>query len=173
MEVSTFLILAILFIIIISMSLMIEDSKYRLAFYLVCGLGFLTILNMYLGITYYISLRNDSGIQGPQGEKGPQGVKGPSGECTYSSSCGIPDARTLILNSANKLYGINTQCLDTPTLSNCNNNQALLDQALPIHNTIGMLEQVAYQTTMSRTDFENKLNVCLQDPDNCTQDVNF
>jgi hypothetical protein len=173
MDLSTFLILVIFFILILSISMMIEDMKYRLAFYMVCALGFLTLLNIYLGISYYISLRNDAGVQGPQGDKGPQGVQGPPGNCSYSSSCSIPDARNLILTAANKLYGINTQCLDTPSLSNCNNNQAILDQARPINSTIGMLEQIAYQTTMSRTDFQNKLNVCLQDPDNCTEDVNF
>jgi hypothetical protein len=172
MELTTFLILCVILVILMSISLMIEEIKYRLAYYLVCALGFLVIMNIYLGITYYISLRNDPGVQGPQGDKGPQGASGQPGNCSYSAECGIKNARTLILDTANKMYGIDTGCLDTPNLTTCG-SQSTLDLATPINSQINMLEQIAYSTSMSQSDFTSKLSVCLQDPENCNEDTEF
>lgn len=172
MDLTTFLILTIIFLIVQSIAFMIPELKYRIAYFMVVGLAALTIMNIYLAITYYIALRNDSGIQGPQGDKGPQGVQGASGKCSYSDKCGIPDARNLILNTANKMYNIPTTCLDKPNIDNCG-NQATLDQATPINTQINLLEQIAYKTKMAQSDFMNKINQCLQDSQNCTEDVQF
>jgi len=172
MDVTTLLILIVIFVIIASIANMIHELKYKIVFYMVIALASLTIMNIYLAITYYISLRDDPGIQGPQGNTGPQGVVGAPGHCTYSDTCGIQDARNLILTSANQLYNISTQCLDTPTLTTCL-NQSTLDQATPINAQINLLEQIAYTTTMAKTDFMNKINICLQDSEQCTEDVQF
>ena len=172
MDVTTLLILIIIFVIIVSISLMINEMKYKIAYYMVIALAALTIMNIYLAITYYISLRDTPGVQGAQGNSGPKGVAGAPGHCTYSDKCGIPDARNLILTTANQMYNIPTTCLDTPSISTCG-NQSTLDQATPINAQINILEQIAYSTTMAQTDFMSKLNLCLQDPQNCTEDVQF
>uniref|UniRef100_A0A6C0HNC2 Uncharacterized protein n=1 Tax=viral metagenome TaxID=1070528 RepID=A0A6C0HNC2_9ZZZZ len=172
MDITTLLILIVIFVIIASIANMIHEMKYKLVFYMVIALASLTIMNIYLAITYYISLRDDPGIQGPQGNVGPQGITGAPGHCTYSDSCGIPDARNLILTTANRMYNIAIPCIDSPSISTCG-NQSTLDQATPINAQINLLEQIAYTTTMAQTDFMSKINLCLQDPQNCSEDVQF
>lgn len=172
MNLVVFLILSVLIVIIIVVGFLIEETKQRLCYYACVGLGCFVIMNMYLGITYYISLRNDPGVQGQQGNKGPQGIVGQPGKCTYADQCGIPNARTLILNTASKMYDIPDTCLDTPTLQTCG-SQTILDEAIPINNQINMLEQIAYSTTMAQTDFTEKLNVCLKDSNSCMDPTDF
>jgi len=172
MELSTFLILLIFAIIFISIGFMINDTKYRIAYYMVVGLLCLCILNIYLSVVYYIQLRNDVGIIGPQGKKGLKGPKGPSGKCSFSEKCGIENPRRIILNTAEQMYGISKQCLDSPDIKNCQ-DQDTLEEANLISSQINMLEKIAYSTTMSQKDFEKKLKICLQDPNNCMDPTDF
>jgi len=152
---------------------MIQDTKYKICYYAIVVLLFLSALNVYLSIIYYIQLRNNPGIPGSQGPKGPKGSSGSSGICSFSTSCGITDPRTKILNIAGTMYDISTNCLDKPTLSNCNNDQDILEQAMPINKQINMLEQIAYSTTMSEADFISKLDVCLKDSNDCMDKTDF
>lgn len=172
MELSTFLILIIFAIVFISIGFMIEETKYKVAYYMVLILLCLCVLNIYLSVVYYIQLRNDVGIIGPQGKKGPKGPKGASGKCSFSEKCGIDNARSIILNTAEQMYNIPQMCLDKPTLDNCD-SQETLDEANIINNQINMLEKIALNTTMSQKDFENKLKVCLQDSNNCLDPTDF
>jgi len=173
MELSTFLILLIIVLILISIGFMIPETKYKIAYFMIICLLGLSILNVYLSIVYYIKLRNDPGIPGEMGVKGPTGVKGISGKCSFSETCEIKDARDKILNVANTMYNISKECLDTPTLENCNNDQNVLEQAIPINKQIDMLTKIAYSTTMSEKDFMDKLNVCLNDSNSCMDATNF
>jgi len=173
MDLTTLLIILIIFVIFFSVSFMIEDIKYRVSYYMILALLFLASLNIYLSIVYYIQLRNTSGVQGQIGPKGPKGVQGTSGKCSFSEKCGVTDARQKIINIANKMYNIDTNCLDNPSLDTCDNNQDTLDQAIPINTQINMLEQIAYSTTMSEEDFISKLNVCLQDSNSCMDATDF
>ncbi len=173
MELTTLLIILIIFVIFFSISFMIHDIKYRVSYYMILALLFLASLNIYLSVIYYIQLRNTTGVQGQLGPKGPKGVQGSSGKCSFSEKCGITDARTKIINIANKMYNIDTKCLDEPTLANCNNDQDVLDQARPINTQVNMLEQIAYSTTMSEKDFISKLNVCMQDSNSCMDPTDF
>ena len=173
MDLSTFLILLIISLILISIGFMIPDTKYKIAYFMIICLLGLSILNVYLSIVYYIKLRNDPGIPGEIGKKGPSGVKGIPGKCSFTETCNIKDARTKILNVANTMYDISKDCLDTPTLENCNNDQNILEQAIPINKQINMLEKIAYSTKMSEPDFLNKLKVCLNDSNSCMDDTTF
>jgi len=148
MELSTFLILLIIALILIAIGFMIPELKYQIAYFMIICLLSLSILNIYLSIVYYIKLRNDPGLPGEMGKKGPHGVKGVSGKCSFTETCDIKDAREKILNVANTMYDISTTCLDKPTLENCNNNQDMLEQAIPINKQINMLEKIAYSTKM-------------------------
>lgn len=172
MELSTFLILIVILVILFAISLMIHETKYRIAFYMIIALGFLSILNVYLTISYYVVLRNDPGVPGDIGPKGPKGVKGNPGKCTFSEECGIMDARKKILNIASSMYDIENDCLNNPTMDTCKEADKL-EQALPINSQINMLEQIAYQTKMSEKDFMDKLKICLTDAEKCNESVDF
>ena len=167
MDLSTLLIILIVFIIAFSISFFILETKYRIAYYMILALLFLSGLNIYLSIVYYIQLRNTPGIPGVQGDKGPTGVKGAPGKCSFTSTCGIDDPRDKILGVANTMYNIPKNCLDNPTLATCGNSQDTLDEAMPINKQINMLEKIAFSTTMAEADFMDKISVCLQDSNSC------
>ena len=172
MDLSTLLILLIFAVIFISIGFMIPETKYKIAYFMILMLLFLSVLNIYLSVVYYIQLRNDPGIPGTQGAKGKQGAKGVPGKCSFSEKCGINDARNIILNTANTMYNIPQECLDKPSLKTCK-DQNTLDEAMPVAAQINMLEKIAYSTTMSQADFENKLKVCLQDSNGCMDPTDF
>lgn len=172
MELSTFLIILIFAVIFISIGFMIPETKYKIAYYMILMLLFLSVLNIYLSVVYYIQLRNDPGIPGPQGAKGVKGAKGAPGKCSFTEKCGINNARQIILDTANSMYDIPQTCLDKPSLNTCK-DQDTLDEAMIINTQVNMLEKIAYSTTMSQKDFENKLKVCLQDSNQCMDPTDF
>ena len=172
MNLATFLILFMIALILIAVGFTIKELKYKVAYFLiVCLLG-LTGLNVYSSIVYYIKLRNDPGIPGEIGKKGPTGVKGAPGKCSFTEKCEIVDARAKILNVANSMYNIPIPCLDNPTLTTCS-NQDTLEKAIPIKAQIDMLESIAYSTQMTEKDFMSKINVCIQDSNNCMDPTDF
>ena len=106
MDLSTFLILLIIVLILISIGFMIPEPKYKISYFMiVCLLG-LTVLNVYMSIVYYIQLRNDPGLPGAVGNKGPTGVKGLPGKCSFTQTCEIKNPRDKIIAVANTMYGI-------------------------------------------------------------------
>jgi hypothetical protein len=172
MELSTFLILLIIVLILISIGFMIPETTYKVAYFMiVCLLG-LTILNVYMSIIYYIQLRNDPGVVGSIGNKGPTGVKGLPGKCSFTQTCEIENARDKIVAVANTMYGISKDCIDKPSISSCG-DQDTLEQAMPINQQINMLEQIAYSTNMAEADFMTKIQVCLEDSNNCMDATDF
>jgi len=171
MELTTFLIILIISLIFISVGFMINETKYKIAYFMCVVLFALCILNVYLSVIYYIQLRNTPGVQGKIGQKGPQGSMGTPGQCSFEETCNIKDARTKILNIANTMYDIPIDCLDNPQ-ANCK-SQEQLEQAIPINAQINMLEKIAYSTTMGETDFLKKLQVCLQDSNSCMEPTDF
>ena len=151
---------------------MIPETTYKVAYFMiVCLLG-LTILNVYMSIVYYIQLRNDPGVAGTIGKKGPTGVKGLPGKCSFTKTCEIENARDKIVSVANTMYGISKDCINTPTLTTCG-DQDTLEQAMPINQQINMLEQIAFNTNMSTEDFMTKIEVCLEDSNNCMDATDF
>lgn len=173
MELATILIVLIIFIIAFSISFFIQETKYRIAYYMILALLFLSALNVYLSIVYYIQLRNITGIPGAQGEKGPTGVKGAPGKCSFTETCKIDNAREKILNVANTMYNIPVSCLDKPSLESCGKSQDTLEQAIPINTQINMLEKIAFSSTMGEKEFMDKLQVCMQDSNSCMDPTDF
>lgn len=152
---------------------MIPEVKYKIAYFMIICLLGLSVLNIYLAVVYYIQLRNDAGVPGQQGPKGPQGAKGAPGKCSYAKQCGIPNAREIILDTAIQMYSdIPRGCLNEPSSATCG-DQNTLEEAMPINNQINMLEKIAYSSTMSEDDFKAKLNVCLQDSNQCMDPTDF
>lgn len=166
MQLTTVLILVLVYLTCITISLFIDEMKLRLAFYLLVGLGTLCFLNIYLTVVYYIKLRNEPGVPGLQGPKGPKGVRGDPGGCSYSTTCGIPNARGQILNIAKDMFGIEKKCLNEPSIKNCNDKQTM-DKANPINDQIDMLEKIASTSSYSEEDFMRKVKTCLNTPDKC------
>ena len=174
MELSTLLILLIFSVIFISIGFMIPEAKYKIAYYMILMLLCLSILNIYLSVVYYIQLRNDTGIPGSQGAKGVKGSKGSPGKCSYTETCGITNARGVILDVAASMYSdIPKECLDKPTLLSCSKDQTKLENAMPVNAQINMLEQIAYSTKMTPEDFKSKLKVCLNDTNQCLDPTDF
>lgn len=172
MELSTFLILLIIVLILISIGFMIPETVYKLSYFMIICLLGLTVLNVYMSIIYYIQLRNDPGTPGVIGNKGPTGVKGLPGKCSFTETCEIKNSREKIVAVANTMYDISKECIDKPTLNSCK-DQETLEQAMPINQQINMLEQIAYSTNMSESDFMTKIKVCLEDSDNCMDPTDF
>lgn len=56
---TTVLSVLLVLVIVISISFFIEEPSYKLAYFMLVGLGFLCFLNIYLTVFYYIKLRND------------------------------------------------------------------------------------------------------------------
>ena len=174
MDLSTLLILLIFAIIFISIGFMIPETKYKIAYYMILMLLFLSILNIYLSVVYYIQLRNDPGMPGLQGSKGVKGSKGSPGKCSYTEQCGITNARDTILDVASSMYAdIPRGCIDKPSLGTCANDQDKLESAKLVNTQINMLEQIAYSTTMTPEDFKSKLQVCLNDTNQCMDPTDF
>jgi hypothetical protein len=172
MELSTFLILLIIVLILISIGFMIPEAMYKVAYFMiVCLLG-LTVLNVYMSIVYYIQLRNDPGVPGTVGNKGPKGVKGLPGKCSFTQTCEITNPRDKIISVANTMYGISKDCINRPSINTCG-DQDTLEQAMPINQQINMLEQIARSTNMAEVDFMNKIEVCLTDSNNCMDPTDF
>jgi hypothetical protein len=172
MELSTFLILLIIVLILISIGFMIPEPMYKVAYFMIICLLGLTILNVYMSIVYYIQLRNDPGVPGTVGNKGPTGVKGLPGKCSFTEKCEITNARIKIVEVANTMYGISKDCIDKPSINTCG-DQDTLEQAMPINQQINMLEQIAYSTNMAEADFMTKIQVCLEDSNNCMDPTDF
>ena len=172
MDLSTLLIILIVFIIAFSISFFIQEIKYRIAYYMILALLFLSGLNIYLSIVYYIQLRNTPGTPGVQGDKGPTGVKGAPGKCSFTATCGIENARDKILNVANDMYNIPVDCLNNPSLTTCK-TQDILEEAIPIKAQIDMLETIANSTHMSESDFMSKIKVCISDSSQCMDPTDF
>ena len=125
-----------------------------------------------ISVVYYIQLRNNPGVQGPIGSKGPLGMTGSSGKCNFSESCNITNGAIQIPKIASEMYEIPVACLNNPTITTCK-DQDTLDQARPISEQIKMLESIASSTSMTETDFYDKVKVCLTDSNSCMDSTDF
>jgi len=168
-ETSNILIILILIIIVITISFFITEPSYKLAYFMIVGLAFLCLLNIYLTVFYYIKIRNTEGTPGPMGPKGNRGPKGEPGKCSFSETCGIENPRQKILETASKLYEIPSKCIDNPSVLNCD-NEDIVAQAISIQKQVNVLEDMASKTTMAEQDFMDKLQICLSDPTACSSD---
>ena len=152
-ETSSILIVLILISIIVTVSFFITEPSYKLAYFIIVGLGFLCLLNIYLTVFYYIKIRNTEGSPGPMGPKGNRGPKGEPGKCSFSETCGIANPRTKIVDTASKMYDIPAKCINTPNLRNCD-NEDIVAQAVAIAKQVNVLEDMAAKSTMAEKDFK-------------------
>ena len=96
MIIRTSLIILFIFLAII-VSQFIKGVKLKLMYWMIMILLFITFMNIYMTIIYYISMRNNPGVQGSRGNPGKIGLKGPPGVCTINTSCQqVYDCKNLI-----------------------------------------------------------------------------
>lgn len=166
-DTSSILIVLLIISVIVTISFFITEPSYKLAYFMIVGLGFLCLLNIYLTIFYYIKIRNTEGTPGPMGPKGNRGPKGEPGKCSFSQTCGISNPRDKIVQAASDMYGIPTKCINSPNIANCDNEDAVA-QAVSIAKQVNVLEDMAAKTTMAEQDFMDKLQICLADSTACS-----
>jgi hypothetical protein len=156
-QIIIFLFVFILFIII---GMTIGDNNLKISYFLVVSLALFTLVNLYLTIGYYKDLRNSGGKQGMRGPPGSDGMRGDAGVCTFSEKCGIKNCEDQVYNYIiDNDYFDNSdftrECLENPTLQNCNNDEELLKKSQAIKPIIN--EQIK-KCKNSRKDWKSLVN---------------
>lgn len=155
----------VIFIILVVISMFIEDKTYKLYYFLIVALAALTVLNVYLSIIYYIKLRNEPGVPGPRGPKGEKGPSGGKGKCVVSESCGFTksEADKMLYNIAASKFDTTPRCLREPSLKTCKGGASEIERILPVNKQIAMLEKMATQGLYTKQEFEKKVRSSLND----------
>lgn len=162
MNTVSLLIIMFIFVIFMVISLFIADFHLRLAYWFIVALGTLSVINMYLSITYYIRLRNDPGEPGKKGPKGEKGPRGDIGTCTFSEKCGITDCKEKIYSLAETYYDdISRDCLETPNIQMCNDHETL-NKARPINSVLESLVEECNNATVHEAEFLSKIKPQLR-----------
>lgn len=150
MNIVSFLIIIVILVIFIIISLFINETNMKIAYWLVIGLLILSITNMYMSIVYYIKLREDPGTPGPRGPKGPRGPSGDPGKCTSSDKCGIEDCEEKMYNIASNYYpSISISCLKDN--ARCTDEE--LESARPVTKQVKQLITECKKTSRAEEDF--------------------
>lgn len=158
MNVVSFLIIVIILVIFIVLSMFIEETNMKIAYWLVIGLLLLTITNMYMSIVYYIKLREDPGSPGPRGPKGEKGPKGDPGKCTFSEKCGIEGCNEKIFDMASNYYpSISIECLKDN--KRCTDDE--MEKAKPVTKQIYQLIDECKKTKRAEGDFIARIRPVL------------
>ena len=76
----------------------IQDYNLKVCYWLSLTLVMVSIVNFNMAISFYITLRNERGIEGGRGEKGDKGPKGFPGRCELNldAKCGIDNCTSKI-----------------------------------------------------------------------------
>ena len=84
----------------------IKDFNLKICYWLSLTLIMVAVVNFNMAVSFYISLRNEKGIEGVRGPKGDKGPKGFPGRCELNL-----DARCGIENCTSKIQDrLMTQC---------------------------------------------------------------
>ena len=163
METTTFVILAIIIVVAIVISLFIEDKTYKIYYFLVLALGFLTFLNCYLGVIYYIKLRNEPGIPGPRGPKGDKGPTGSKGKCVLTEKCGFDkkDLDMMLYDMAAQTFQTTKDCIKSPSLKTCEGGAKEVERLQPVSSKLQQLESLALRGSFTKQELQRKINNSL------------
>lgn len=155
MNIGTLLIIIFIYVILTVISLYFDDFKLKLAYWFVVGLATLTVINIYLSITYYINLRNAVGVAGARGPKGDKGPAGDTGSCTLRETCGIQNCDDKIYSIASNLYpNITRECLSDP---NTCPDPATKEKAIPLNKLMTQLIGECSTTKMPEDEFMRRI----------------
>lgn len=165
MNLSTFLIILFVFIILFSLSFLIENKTYKIFYFLIMALGGITFLNIYIGVLYYIKLRNEPGIPGPRGPKGEKGPKGKTGKCIINEKCTFTrdDAIKMINTEIANKFDTTEECLTRTNINNCGSRQEVNRINKDIKPIIETIKKVAFadNKVMDRQTLQSTLNTIL------------
>lgn len=159
MDITTFLILVTIYLVLIVISMFIEDKQYKIYYFAIVVLGTLCFLNVYLSILYYVKLRNEPGIPGPRGAPGIKGPKGGKGKCSVGESCAFTkqDASTMLYKIAADKFDTTKTCLKTPNLKNCEGGVSEVERIQSVNRQLKMLEGLAISGKFTRQEFQEKI----------------
>jgi len=163
MNITLFLIMCIIVVIAIVISLFIEDRTYKIYYFLILALGCLTLLNCYLGVVYYIKLRNEPGIPGARGPKGDKGVLGGKGKCVLTEKCGFDkkELDTILYDMASQTFQTNTSCIKSPSLKNCDGGAQEVERLLPVSEKLKHIENLALKGSFTKQELRQKITNSL------------
>jgi len=160
MNIGTLLVIIFIYIILIVISLYFKDFRLKIAYWFVVGLGTLTLINIYLSITYYISLRNDVGIPGPRGPKGDSGPAGDVGKCTLSKTCGVQNCEDKVYSIAADIFpDITRSCITDP---NTCPDVITKEKALPLNTLFNQLINECKSTKLPEDEFMRRIRPQLE-----------
>lgn len=147
---------------LIMFSFNIENKTYKIYYFLCIGLATITILNVYLGVVYYIKLRNEPGMPGPRGPQGDKGPKGATGKCIINEKCGFTpeEAEELIYTSVATKFDTTEKCLRNQDLESCGNAKEVV-RVGKLNGQIETLKSIAAKSTGTKQQFETKLRSFL------------
>ena len=76
----------------------IKDFNLKICYWLSLTLILVTLVNFNMAVSFYISLRNEKGMEGGRGQKGDPGPKGFPGRCELNldAKCGIENCTSKI-----------------------------------------------------------------------------
>ena len=76
----------------------IKDFNLKICYWLSLTLVMVSLVNFNMAISFYISLRNEKGVEGPRGKKGDPGPKGFPGRCELNldAKCGIENCTSKV-----------------------------------------------------------------------------
>jgi hypothetical protein len=136
-----------------------DDTQYSTSYWSVVALLLLSIINIYLSVTYYIKLREEPGLPGIKGSKGYRGLKGDVGKCTFSKTCNIENCYNKVYSVANDLFpdlskGNNGECLRNP--NKCK-TQIGRENSQMIKPQLNKIIEECKKTKESEEDFINKI----------------
>ena len=163
MDIITFIIIVIIYVIAIAISTLIDDKTYKMYYFIIIALGTLCFINIYIAIYYYTVLRSEDGIPGPPGPQGDKGPKGPAGKCKYDDKCGVTeDDMKVIYGEIADVYSTRTECIKDPNVNNCMSSKEV-DRIKPVNAIIQMLEAQASNGTIPRDEFKQKVMASIKD----------
>lgn len=160
MQFTTILILVIIYLILLILSMFIENRTYKMYYFLIIVLGTLTYLNIYLAFQYYVKLRNDPGIPGPRGPKGDPGPRGKKGACDINAKCSAGGSDVItpaMMQQIAQQFNTTPECLDKPSTQSCTGGAQEVKRIEPVSSQIRMLEEMARERQLTPTQVETKL----------------
>lgn len=162
MSLTIFLLVVLIYVILLSFSYLIEETKYKIYYFAIIVLATLVFLNIYIGIVYYTKLRNELGVPGPPGPKGEKGPTGSKGKCIATDKCGIdpPEIEDILFQPVSQKFQTDIKCLQSPNVSNCG-TVSEIERVKPISDQVKLLEQLAKTGGITKDELKYKVGKTL------------
>jgi hypothetical protein len=163
MSLTVFLLVALIYVILISFSYLIEETNYKIYYFAIIVLATLVFLNIYIGIIYYTKLRNEPGVPGPPGPKGDKGPSGAKGKCIATDKCGLeePQIDEILFEPVAQKFQADISCLKTPNITNCG-TVSEFERIKPVSDQVRLLEELAKTGGVTKDELQYRVNKTLE-----------